>query len=320
MPFTSEQYETAKRLAEILMPYAVARQESFVQRNGRFVHYTSAESALKIINSKSMWMRNTKCMSDFSEIMHGFQTLNNHEQTKALITAFNTLPDVGPTGVNLFNTWWNDTQYQTFITSISEHDEGEDDHGRLSMWRAFARASARVGLVFKIPLTPSFAESLNLVISPVAYFTHEQLGSELATVIANVNRTIHYLRSADRDLVVGSIFQMLVLATACLKHQGFHEEREWRVIYWPKRRPSDLMASSVEVVDGVPQIVYKIPLSGGPPPDLAGLAIPQLVDRVIIGPSPYPWPMYEAFTAALAGAGVKDAGARVFVSGIPIRT
>jgi hypothetical protein len=37
-------------------------------------------------------------------------------------------------------------------------------------------------------------------------------------------------------------------------------------------------------------------------------------------PSPYPWPMYEAFTAALTKAGMKEAGARVFVSGIPIRS
>jgi hypothetical protein len=59
-------------------------------------------------------------------------------------------------------------------------------------------------------------------------------------------------------------------------------------------------------------------LAGGP--DLDNVAIPSLIDRVIIGPSPYPWPMYEAFVAALTAAGVPDANQRVFVSGIPIRT
>jgi hypothetical protein len=72
-------------------------------------------------------------------------------------------------------------------------------------------------------------------------------------------------------------------------------------------------------VGGVPQTVYKIPLTGGSP-DLANIAISNLVDRVIIGPSPYPWPMYEAFVSALTAANVTDASSRVFVSGIPIRS
>jgi len=45
----------------------------------------------------------------------------------------------------------------------------------------------------------------------------------------------------------------------------------------------------------------------------------RMFDRFIIGPSPYPWAMYEAFTAALAKAGIQDAEKRVFTSGIPIR-
>ena len=41
----------------------------------RFVHYTSAENALKIIQSKRLWLRNTLCMSDFREVQHGFDIL-----------------------------------------------------------------------------------------------------------------------------------------------------------------------------------------------------------------------------------------------------
>jgi hypothetical protein len=41
----------------------------------RFVHYTSAESALSIIKSKHLWMRNTTCMTDFREVQHGFDIL-----------------------------------------------------------------------------------------------------------------------------------------------------------------------------------------------------------------------------------------------------
>ena len=34
----------------------------------RFVHYTSAEAALRIIQNKRIWMRNVTAMSDYSEV------------------------------------------------------------------------------------------------------------------------------------------------------------------------------------------------------------------------------------------------------------
>jgi hypothetical protein len=45
-----------------------------------------------------------------------------------------------------------------------------------------------------------------------------------------------------------------------------------------------------------------------------------MLDRLIIGPSQYPVPMYDAFTDALRTAGVTDPDKKVFMSGIPIRT
>ena len=53
--------------------------------------------------------------------------------------------------------------------------------------------------------------------------------------------------------------------------------------------------------------------------DLADIDMTRIFDRLIIGPSPYPWVMYQAFVAALAEIGVPDASNRVFVSDIPIR-
>ena len=45
-----------------------------------------------------------------------------------------------------------------------------------------------------------------------------------------------------------------------------------------------------------------------------------MFDRLIIGPSPYPLAMSEAFKAALIGSGVTDAGNKIVASLIPIRT
>jgi hypothetical protein len=74
------------------------------------------------------------------------------------------------------------------------------------------------------------------------------------------------------------------------------------------------MISSTEPIGGVPQIIYKIPL------DKSELDLASMFDRLIVGPSPYPWVMYEAFVDALTRAGVTDAGNRVRISEIPLRT
>jgi hypothetical protein len=79
------------------------------------------------------------------------------------------------------------------------------------------------------------------------------------------------------------------------------------------------MSHETEIIRGVPQIVCKLPIQGPPPADLAGLDIPHMLDRIIIGPTQYPWPMYEAFVMALTDAGIPDAGSRLVVSDIPIR-
>jgi hypothetical protein len=112
---------------------------------------------------------------------------------------------------------------------------------------------------------------------------------------------------------------MLLAGVVCLKHEGFHEEREWRAIYAPNRWPSQFMESSTEVIVGVPQIVYKIPLDATVSESLADLDLSSILERLIVGPSPYPWPIYEAFVAELNKLGIEDAQNRVRVSGIPIR-
>jgi hypothetical protein len=187
------------------------------------------------------------------------------------------------------------------------------------MWRAFGGSTARVAIVFSVPWFSAGALTLKLRMNPVAYLNEEQVHTEINTVIKNIRENCEFLRSIDRSYIVGSVFNMLAADVTCLKHEGFHEEREWRVIYAPNRDASPLMESSAEIIGGVPQIVYKAPLDVRVSQDLADIDMSRIFDRLIIGPSPYPWVMYQAFVAALAEIGVPEANNRVFVSDIPIR-
>ncbi|MGA2967066.1 MAG: DUF2971 domain-containing protein [Terriglobales bacterium] len=319
-----EQVQLLMRLENIFMPYATRQRRTLFEKRTRLVHYTSAEAALGIIESKRLWMRNATCMSDYSEVQHGFQILDRFFsdplKKKAFVDAVDIcFPGVALEAITLFNQWWNDIRFNTYVASISEHDDREDSHGRLSMWRAFGGNTARVAIVFRIPEYSGGALALNLMFSPVAYLTEAQAHDVIHEVIKNVRDNCEFLRSVNRPLVLVTVVAMLVAGVVCLKHEGFHEEREWRAIYAPKRNPSPLMESSTEIIGGIPQIIYRIPLDATVSDTLADLDLFRMFDRLIIGPSPYPWPMYEAFVGALAKAGVASAENRVFASNIPIR-
>jgi len=330
-----ESIEYLQRLEQIFMPYASGQREEACRRQTgaeaapgaflRFAHYTSASAAISIIKEKRIWMRNTNCMSDYSEVHHGYTMLReffahtNPDREKLIKAIDGCSPRAATEAINLFDGWFQDTSLNTYITSISEHDRSEDQHGRLSMWRAFGGNIARVAFVFKVPYFSSVTEALHVMFSPVAYLSQPAVHKLLQEVIENINRERVFLQSVDRPRFVGMIFAMLIAAVTCLKHEGFQEEREWRVIYSPKRQSSPLMHSVIKEVSGVPQPVYLLPLDVQVSPALADIELSSMFDRLIIGPSPYPWPMYEAFVAELSKSGVSDAGKRVFTSNIPIR-
>ena len=75
----------------------------------------------------------------------------------------------------------------------------------------------------------------------------------------------------------------------------------------------------VKVIGGTPQLIYKIPLKDIPGEGLIGVEIPQILDRIIIGPTEHPIVARQAFVKLLERSGVAEASQKVFVSEIPLR-
>lgn len=333
---TMAEFELRMKLESIFMPQARRQRDETYGRHTRpgqqvetahlrFVHYTSAEAALNIIKTKRIWMRNAMCMADYREVQYGFDIFNQFFGNSAKRSEFVAALDDSVQGaaseaIDAFNQHWKDIRFNTYITSVSEHDQREDLHGRLSMWRGFGGSSARIAMVFHIPWFSGVSEVLKILFSPVTYLTGEQVHARLDEVVGNVAENREFLKQCGRQTVVDWVFTMLVAGVTCLKHEGFREECEWRAIYSPNRRPSPLMESSTEIVSGVPQPIYKLPLDATGSPALAHLDFSRIFDRLIIGPSQYSLPMTAAFAEALTKTGVEDALKRVWISGIPIRT
>ena len=305
--------------------YGVPEYSKIDGMSQRFVHYTTAEAALKIIRSKRVWMRNTLCMVDYREVQHGFDMLlgffADTSRANLFYQAFDlSWPDAAKELVALFDRWLPDIRANTYITALSKHHDNEDMHGRLSMWRGFGGSGLpRVAMVLKVPFLSGGADALKILFSPVAYLDEAGVHGVMHSIIDNAKREADFLKTVDRNQINAYIFQILLAAVVSLKHEGFKEEAEWRAIYSPNRQPSPFITSSTELVGGVPQFVYSLPLDKTVSSELAGLDFSVLFDRLIIGPSPYPAPMWTAFVDALKSIGITDAQNCVCASGIPIR-
>jgi hypothetical protein len=104
------------------------------------------------------------------------------------------------------------------------------------------------------------------------------------------------------------------------KHPGFAEEREWRLIHTPEVDPSEFVLTDTVCVNRIPQRIYKIPLRDFSDRGFPGTSIPELVNRVIVGPTQYPYVVCDAFASVLSRCGVTNAHQIVHASNIPLRT
>jgi hypothetical protein len=121
----SQEQQRGIELERILMPHARKQRDEFFGQNKRFVHYTSADAAIKIIKSKRLWMRNTTCMSDYREVQHGFEMLlrffSDEDKKKRFVQALDAcFPGAANEAINLFDQYWNDTRSNTYIASIRD--------------------------------------------------------------------------------------------------------------------------------------------------------------------------------------------------------
>lgn len=325
------------RAWNLFFPYAQKNMDRVRDSNTRFVHYTSAESGIKILRTNRMLLRNSAMMNDFSEVQYGMECLSAAynsplgDRLKAVMKSVqDDLPDIFE---NDFNDEFGEVRSETYLLSISEHgdpingDELEDQFGRLSMWRAYA---SRNGIAFIFNSKPFLTETnaLNAFSNPVSYATPAAFAENFEEVVIGAEQNL------DQLVRLGGAFLYESLITACrfavqsTKHPSFREEREWRVIYAPTllQRKGLLteaqmakIPTEILTLNGAPQRIYAIPFVDYPDEDFTGATIPELIDRILIGPSPDSYHIAQAFIAELSRCGVEDAEQKVVVTGVPLR-
>jgi hypothetical protein len=150
----------------------------------RFVHYTTAETGLKILTNAELWMRNASTMNDLSDVRYGLDCIHRvlDDDSHKLRKVVNDLvPGIWEQVKNNVRQWSTQIWLGAWIASISEHNVDEDDAGRLSMWRAYGQNS---GVAIVINPAPIFSESnvLHVYAQPVLYMGVSALSQQFDSV------------------------------------------------------------------------------------------------------------------------------------------
>jgi hypothetical protein len=314
---------TNVQVKEILYPFVSRKIRAMKNGNRLFVHYTTAENAVRIISNGEIWLRNARTMNDFREVEYGVDCLMRAYGGAAGGSLLRLMDELyAGSGAELdsrFKAWIPGFHWDTFLLCISEHHMIRDQMGRLSMWRAYASENG-VALVLNKEVFRSNSDGLKAYISPVRYSTESTFDAEFSATVAGMRAEVETLRQLAREDLINHVFHALRYACVCTKHPGFAEEKEWRVIHSPALAPSDRVKIQVEPIRGLPQHVAKIKLEDDPESGFVGANPDALINRIILGPCQHPNTMRRALVDVMDQKRMANAMARVFSSDIPLRT
>lgn len=313
-------------MLEVFFCYDRKRVEALKSQDRLLAHYTTADTAMKIIKGRSLWLRNAAVMNDFSEIEYGKAMMSpvlDGDLGNRYRAALDTISDgLADEVLGRHAAHRNHAREAVFTASLSEHSP-EDRLGQLSMWRAYGGPVAGVALIFHgwaadLEIEPS----LEVGVSPVLYGDSGDFAREFAEAIARIEDNVDFLKQFDFRVLSNAATQVLQLGMFSIKHPGFAEEREWRVIHRPYEYPSAIVQPDNVVVNGIPQTIYQLPFHNpqkGNEFNIPKLDLNDILACVMLGPCAYPETVFRALREEMAAAGIVDPEKRIVVSNIPLR-
>jgi hypothetical protein len=283
-------------------------------------HYTGAFGVHGIISSNCLWATATQFSNDLSEIEYAVSIA-----TEIIEEIWKSKKNMSPWEqvlaghlVQLFTTPLH-TFGQPFIVSFCE------DGDLLSQWRGYGQASG-FSLAFS-PLSQGdkvhliCKEGFRTMVKRVIY-DHDKQRARLRFILRNLIKLVNGFSftttspkgaAAHVELSLLLILEMTDWACA-VKHKAFSEEKEWRIITYP--RDATLVGTRPENYDGVsvrPTSRLLLPYMILEPP--SGKRLPLV--EVRCGPSQFQEQSARAMNILLRKYGYKHLP--VTFSGVPLR-
>ncbi len=309
--------EIRNQVSQLLFPHYTEEVSKVRSDDLLFGHYTSADVAVQILRNKMLWMRKASMMNDFSEVDHGLRLIKSAIETlRPGLIVDEIFPELWSEVLSYFDPWSEHFKENTYIACVSRRP-ADDSRGRLSMWRAYGRKCG-VEVVLNNSVFLDENESYGVFSTPVLYAEGVDVNKWLGRIIENIKNHSDVFKEFGRDNFRDYLFHMLRCAAVSIKHPGFREENEWRIIYCPSFESGNNVVRDVEVIGGVPQMVHKLVLSdvrGG----AADLVMNSMLNRIIVGPCDHSYVVQDALIFEMQKAGIMNAAEKVLISEIPLR-
>lgn len=248
-------------------------------------YYTSLEVLHYILTDGKIWLRNINCMNDYTEVLwsknlifNSIGTFGRLEKLASFFKIFDADIDWKDRLNKLIVDMPISMMYNAYITSFTVQRK-MNDYGRLSMWRGYGRHVGGLLVFDKNKILQRDIEGIWL--SKVGYFNQKKFDEQIDKIIFTFQKDIDKLR--ERKISAENIWDVfqraIIFSLISVKHPGFEEEKEWRLICFNNMsHDSNYISSETKVVNGIPQKIFMLNIKK---------ILPDILQKVIVGPTQY---------------------------------
>lgn len=218
---------------------------------GLLYHYTSVEAGRNILTSQKIWFRNAKYMNDYMELEQGRRLMERWLRKTSDIREHER-----EYLEREFRKQYKKWKDKTYLLCFSEGDnkrKKERKRGKLSMWRGYGTGGG-VAFVFDLGGVIS-SPVMGSPIYPVQYWKKTKFNFGMKRIIEAARWQFREQAQVKwESFLANDLLQMIYL----VKHPGFREEREWRIVLRPdaalfeKLKMHQTVHGHLETILGVP--------------------------------------------------------------------
>lgn len=302
-------------------------ENQFYNKKPLLAHYTTLATLEQILLNNELWFSNPLYMNDLEEIrfgiVHGLRLLRENESIKAVLTS----DERYRTFIKALNAEFSrfDTQHllNIYVLCFSEHDVSNGD-GVLSQWRAYGNNGNGAALILDSgKIGGGSGNNKPLVLAKVEYGSSDQRWAWLSNMAERAATIIEANSISDERIpaIAYALFERITLFALFTKHNGFSEEREWRVVYLPDRDPENKFQKFFQYHNGPRGVEPKLKFPIKPIHGLtaADLSLEKITFAILLGPTTSSPLALSAVRRMVQMTKHPDLANRVAASSIPLR-
>lgn len=267
----------------------IRSQDNFPAARPLLAHYTSWDAAEAILTNEQLWMSHPMAMNDTEElwwgIMSGAAAVRSSSEvreacgTDARYRRFQDCFD------KQFHEFEHDHAFDIFAFCFSKHDQRRHKDGLLSMWRGYGGFGKGVAIVFDTNAVVPNEES-TLMLNKVIYASGSDRQYWIKQKVDHFAQTLAKLNPSDEQLYLASyaILERVKLFALYSKHEGFREEREWRLVYLKQRDTKGLLSPMIGHHSAPSGVATKLKLDLKSVGRSMDLTLDRLIHSIILGP------------------------------------